>query len=165
MGAAGLALEEPAAADPRPMELVRFRSPLPEGDRLFVRSGVLHLAAYSPLHESYGTDVLLARIDPALDLGQFQYHTDPHGLPLAFCNWAWLSDTVLADVAATGRDLMSEEFRCGEHPFFYEFLAPFGHARAAVRALRSLPDFAGRSIPAIRGARADGGPRVRTFRF
>lgn len=154
----------PSSVAAGPLELASFRSPLSEGNRLIVLSGVLHLASYSPLHESYGSDVLMARIAPSLALGQFQYHTDPDGLPLAFCNWVWLSEDVLAEVTATERDLGPDEFRCGEHPFFYEFLAPFGHARAAVRALRGLPEFAGRAIPAIRGSR-DGAPRIGIFHF
>ena len=148
-----------------PIELARFPQPPSEVDLLRIRSGVLHLAAYSALHRTYASGVLQKRIDPALALGQFHYHTDTSGLPAAFCNWVWLSRDVLQAVATTGRDLDPHEFRCGELPFFYEFLAPFGHARAVVRALRDRAEFRGRAIPAIRGRRGDGGPLIKTFQF
>lgn len=147
------------------IELVRLPQPLGEGDLLRVQSGVLHLAAYSALHQGYGRGVLATRIDPSLSLGQFHYHTDADGLPMAFCNWVWLSPDVLDAVLATGRDVEPHEFRCGDLPLFYEMLAPFGYVRAVVRALRHRPEFQGRAIPAIRGRRADGGPLVKTFRF
>jgi cytolysin-activating lysine-acyltransferase len=108
------------------------------------------------------------RIDPSLPLQQFRYYTDDDGVPVAFCNWAWLSATVLEEVLATGRDLEPHEFRCGDLPFFYEFLAPFGHCRAVVRDLRTLSFFKDRAIPAIRGeayARLPYIPRVKFFQF
>lgn len=85
--------------------------------------------------------------------------TDVTGVPAAFCNWAWLSEDVLADVLATGRDLHAYEFCCGELPLLYEFLAPFGHFRAAARVVRERPEFRGRTIPALRAAKA-GAPRA-----
>jgi cytolysin-activating lysine-acyltransferase len=148
-----------------PIELVRFASPPGESDLLRIQSGLLYLAAHSDLHRTYADGVLQRRTDPALALGQFHYHTDASGLPVAFCNWVWLSPDVFGAVTSTGRDLEPHEFRCGAAPFFYEFLAPFGHARAVVRALRDRPEFRGRAIPAIRGRRADGGPLVKTFHF
>jgi cytolysin-activating lysine-acyltransferase len=96
------------------------------------------------------------------------YFTDAQGVPLAFCNWAWLNIQVLTDVLATGRDLQEDEFACGDLPFFYEFLAPFGHCRAVVRSLRALPHFQGQRIPAIRGEVYSGSayvPRVQHFQF
>ena len=113
----------------------------------------------------YPVAMLDRRIEPSLRLGQFHYYTDQEGMPAAFCNWVWLNAPVLEEVMATGRDLDPDEFNCGDLPFFYEFLAPFGHCRAVVRALRELPHFSGRRIPAIRGD-ADGGlPRVKYFCF
>jgi cytolysin-activating lysine-acyltransferase len=150
------------------LEQVQIRSPLNESDRLRIASGVLLLCQYSSLHASYPVAMLDRRIDPSLPLQQFLYYTDREGMPVAFCNWVWLNASVLEDVLATGRDLEPAEFKCGDLPFFYEFLAPFGHCRAVVRDLRGLPFFKGRRIPAIRGEAYDRlpyVPRVQYFQF
>jgi cytolysin-activating lysine-acyltransferase len=159
---------EPIAFRRQPLERLTFRTPPSDATALRIMSGVQFLCGYSRLHATYAPEMLDRRISPSLGLGQFHYYTDPRGVPLAFCNWAWLNAAVLDEELATGRDLRTDEFNCGELPFFYEFLAPFGHCRAVVRGLRSLPFFKGRRIPAIRGAiRGDGlfEPRVQYFRF
>ncbi len=152
----------------QPLERVAVATPSSEAAALRVMSGVQFLCAHSRLHASYPPEMLDRRIMPSLTLGQFHYYTGPSGIPLAFCNWAWLDALVLGEALATGRDLEAHEFRCGDLPFFYEFLAPFGHCRAVVRDLRGLPFFNGRRIPAIRGQiRCDGPfePRTRHFQF
>jgi len=149
------------------IERVAIRFPLAEADAVRVASGVFLLSRHSRLHTHYSLETLDRRIAPSLPLGQFHYYTDPRGLPVAFCNWAWLSATVLADVLATGRDLHANEFRCGDLPMFYEFLAPFGHIHAVVRDFRGLPAFKGRRIPSIRAKAGDTSsvPRVRYLHF
>ncbi len=159
---------EPRGLRQQPLERVIVKPPSSEAVMLRIMSGVQFLCGYSRLHARYPPAKLDIRIAPSLVLGQFHYYTDPRGVPLAFCNWAWLNGQVLDEVLATGRDLATDEFRCGNKPFFYELLAPFGHCRAAVRDLRGLPFFKGRCIPAIRGeVRPDGPfePRVRYFQF
>jgi len=150
------------------IERVVFRSPVNETDALRITSGVFFLCRYSNLHTDYSVEQLNRRISPSLRFEQFHYYTDPHGVPAAFCNWAWLNVSVLDDVLASGRDLQADEFQCGDLPFFYELLAPFGHCRAVVRELRCLSFFKGRRIPAIRGEACDGTPkipRVKYFQF
>jgi cytolysin-activating lysine-acyltransferase len=142
--------------------------PLHQIDEWSINSGLWFLSRYSGLHVKYSVEVLHRRTEPSLKLGQFHYYTDSVGVPVAFCNWAWLNASVLDDVLATGRDLKGDEFRCGDLPFFYELLAPFGHCRAVVRELRALPFFKGRCIPAIRGERSESPPqrpRVSYFHF
>jgi len=143
-------------------------TPPSEAAALRIVSGVEFLCGYSRLHAGYPPEMLDRRIAPSLTLGQFHYYADPRGVPLAFCNWVWLNPQVLGEALTTGRDLRAEEFRCGDLPMFYEFLAPFGHCRAVVRGLRGLPCFKGRRIPAIRGELRSGGrfePRVHHFQF
>src|SRR5262245_6250778 len=111
------------------IERVAVTLPLTEADELRVTSGLFHLCRHSGLHARYPADTLACRTAPSLPLGQFHYYTDPLGVPAAFCNWAWLTATVLEEVLTTGRDLRADEFRCGELPFLYEFLAPFGHCQ------------------------------------
>ena len=150
------------------LERVVVAGPLSEVSALRIMSGVEFLSEYSRLHAGYPPDLLDSRVQPSLPLGQFRYYTDPRGVPLAFCNWAWLNPQLLDDVLSTGRDLGLDEFHCGRLPFFYELLAPFGHCRAVVRDLRGLPFFKGRRIPAIRGETRGPEPfrpHVRYFQF
>jgi cytolysin-activating lysine-acyltransferase len=150
------------------LERVQVGTPLTEKDELRIASGVLFLCQYSSLHASYPVEMFNRRIGPSLPLRQFHYYTDREGVPAAFCNWVWLNASVLEDVLATCRDLRPHEFNCGGLPFFYEFLAPFGHCRAVVRDLRGLPFFKGRRIPAIRGEAYDRLPyipRIQYFQF
>lgn len=158
----------PGALSRQPLERAIAGTSLSEAAALRVLSGVHFLCGYSRLHVRYPPEMLDRRIAPSLTRGQFHYHTDPRGVPLAFCNWAWLNTQVLSETLATGRDLQPDEFRCGDLPLFYELLAPFGHCRAVVHNLRDLPFFKGRRIPAIRGAIGDRGPfgpRVQYFQF
>ena len=147
-----------AQRESREVRLASLPTPLSPADKALVLSGVLYLSGHSDLHANYGLVRLYARILPALKLGQFVFCTDAQGAPAAFCNWAWLSEDVLADVLATGRDLHAHEFCCGPLPLLYEFLAPFGHFRATARVVRERPEFQGRTIPALRAAKA-GKPR------
>ncbi|MFL6804038.1 MAG: toxin-activating lysine-acyltransferase [Xanthobacteraceae bacterium] len=149
------------------IERVAITLPLTAADELRITSGVFYLSRHSSLHSLYPVETLHSRIGSALPLGQFHYYTDPLGVPVAFCNWAWLNRSVLDDVLATGRDLEADEFRCGDLPLFYEFLAPFGHCRAVVRDFRRLSLFKSQRIPSIR-AKADDtshAPRVRYLQF
>jgi cytolysin-activating lysine-acyltransferase len=158
----------PRALSRQPLERAIVGTPPSEAAALRILSGVQCLCGYSRLHASYPPQMLDRRIVPSLTLGQFHYYTDPRGVPLAFCNWAWLNPQILGETLATGRDLHPDEFKCGDLPFFYELLAPFGHCRAVVRELRGLPFFRGRRIPAIRGEMRDCEPlglRVQHFQF
>ena len=162
-------IADPLAIAPGPdLECVELAVPLGEKDAMLIASGVLFLSQHSRLHANYPAEMLDRRIGPSLPLRQFRYYTDRRGVPVAFCSWVWLSTLVLDDVLATCRDLEADEFSCGDLPFFYEFLAPFGHCRAVARDLRGLPYFTGRRIPSIRVEMANDGrcvPRVRHIRF
>ncbi len=133
-------------------------------DEVRVLGGVLWLCRFSRLHSGYLVAQLNERIGPSLPRRQFLYFADGSGTPMAFCNWAWLTPTVLEEVIRSGRDVKTEEWNCGELPFFTEFIAPFGHARKVVRALRELGYFKGRNVP-VRGDPVRQGLRVHYLRF
>lgn len=139
-----------APAGGRTVRPVAPAMPPSDLEAIRIASGVFYLCQYSELHTTYSAEMMERRIGPSLRLGQFRYYTDGDGTPLAFCNWAWMSEPMLQDLLATGRDLAPDEFRCGEQPFLYEFLAPFGDCRAVARDLRRLPFFRGRRVPSIR---------------
>jgi cytolysin-activating lysine-acyltransferase len=146
-------------AERQSLRRVDFHQPPPRDEELKVIGSVLWLCRHSSLHAVYSVGMLNCRILPSLPLGQFRLYLDPEGAPFAFCNWVWVNAEVLAELLETGRDLRPEEFKCGDLPFCYEFIAPFGHARAVARDLRQSDEFQGRRIRAIRCKVANDGRR------
>ncbi|CNG67384.1 cytolysin-activating lysine-acyltransferase rtxC [Yersinia enterocolitica] len=57
-----------------------------------IMGGVMLLTQRSPLHRAYFVSEWFQQIYPAITLNQFRYYTDEQGNPLAFCNWAFLSE-------------------------------------------------------------------------
>lgn len=101
-----------------------------------VLGGVLWLCQFSELHANYPAGLLLERVLPSIELDQFRYYEDDRGAPVAFCNWALLSEEILAR-ALRGEDrFRREDWRSGPCRFFPELIAPFGHCRRVIRDLR-----------------------------
>lgn len=129
---------------------VEVSAPPTRDEVLTVLGAVLWLCSHSRLHVHYSVGMLKDRILPSLSLGQFRFYADAEGAPVGFCNWVWVSPDVLAELIKLGRELAPDEFNCGELPFMYEVLAPFGHARVVMRDLRGSPEFRGRRVPGLR---------------
>ncbi|PWW03692.1 cytolysin-activating lysine-acyltransferase [Hoeflea marina] len=125
-------------------------------DQTAVLGGVLWLCRKSTLHQYYPVGMLLQRIVPAIEIGQFRYYETTQGVPIGFCNWAYLSDPLLD--AALHHNLVFEQshWRSGPHIFVPELLAPFGHCRHVVRDLRTNVAPPRQTIWSVRGAVAFG---------
>ncbi len=98
--------------------------------------GVMLLCQHSPLHRRYLVAEWQQRILPSLQFNQFCYYEDEHQRPVAFCNWAFLSDRSRDVILAGEREISLEDWRSGQHIFFPEMIAPFGHARGIACDLR-----------------------------
>ncbi|KMW72893.1 lysine acyltransferase [Photorhabdus luminescens subsp. luminescens] len=98
--------------------------------------GVMLLSQHSPLHRRYLVSEWQQRILPAFELNQFCYYEDEHGRPIAFCNWAFLSEQNRDELLSGERELTHTDWRSGPHIFFPEMIAPFGHGREVARDLR-----------------------------
>ncbi|MDV5224395.1 RTX toxin-activating lysine-acyltransferase RtxC [Providencia rettgeri] len=98
--------------------------------------GVMLLSQYSPLHHRYLVAEWYQRIIPALVLNQFCYYEDDDGNPIAFCNWAFLSESTRNELLSGCREISLSDWHSGQHIFIPEMIAPFGHARAVVSDLR-----------------------------
>lgn len=103
---------------------------------LKVMGGVVWLAQASKLHKNYSVKMLLERVGPALNYGQFRYYETKENLPLAFCCWCYMNDKSLEDILVTGREPELNEWDAGENLYFVEMIAPFGHLRNVIRDLR-----------------------------
>jgi cytolysin-activating lysine-acyltransferase len=116
-----------------------------------IMGAVVWMMQSSPLHRNYSVEMLLKRIGPSLQNNQFRYYEDPQRGPIAFCNWAFLSDNSLNQIISTGRDPEAHEWASGKNPYFVEMIAPFGHCRRVVRDLREAVFSKGQRGFAIRG--------------
>jgi cytolysin-activating lysine-acyltransferase len=132
-----------------------------------IMGSIVWMAQNSVLHKNYSVEMLLKRIGPSLQIDQFRYYEDPSRGPVAFCNWAFLSDEILNEIVATGRDPEVHEWNSGENIFFVELIAPFGHCHRVVRNLRDEVLPRGQRVFAIHGQVYHDRPnaiRLRKFR-
>ena len=114
------------------------QAPAPQAimqQRMKLLGSILHLMMHSPLHRMYSVGALEDRIIPSLFHDQFRYY-EINGTPVGFVNWAWLSDALESQYCTGQYELSLDEWVGGDHLWFPEFIAPFGHASAIVRDLR-----------------------------
>ncbi|WP_340479156.1 RTX toxin-activating lysine-acyltransferase RtxC [Vibrio anguillarum] len=115
--------------------------------------GILLLSQYSPLHQRYLISEWQQRIMPSFELNQFCYYEDEQGRPIAFCNWAFLSEQVRELLLSGEREIEAADWCSGDHIYIPEMLAPFGHGRQIVNDLRQrvfLP-WKGQKVCTVRG--------------
>jgi cytolysin-activating lysine-acyltransferase len=104
--------------------------------RLQMVGSITHLMMSSPLHRQYKILDIAERFIPALLHNQFRYY-EIDGNPIGFVNWAWLTDEAQEKFQTGQYVLKVEEWTGGKNLWFLEFIAPFGHARAIVKDLRT----------------------------
>ncbi|MEL6353883.1 MAG: toxin-activating lysine-acyltransferase [Cyanobacteria bacterium J06627_28] len=105
-------------------------------NRIHLLGSLLHLAMHSPLHRQYTLNELEEQFVASLLHDQFRYY-EVAGSPVGFVNWAWLTDELSRKYSTGQYTLALDEWQGGSQLWFPEFIAPFGHARAMVRDLRS----------------------------
>ncbi|EKO3562960.1 RTX toxin-activating lysine-acyltransferase RtxC [Vibrio fluvialis] len=115
--------------------------------------GIILLSQHSPLHRRYLVIEWIERILPAFELNQFCYYEDEHERPIAFCNWALVSDQVREELLSGVREISQSDWHSGPHIYIPEMIAPFGHGREVVNDLRRrvfLP-WKGQKVCTVRG--------------
>lgn len=139
---------------------------------------VLWLCGHSPLHRRYPVHILHDRFLPSLAQRQYVMCKEEDGRPLGFCNWIYLPEKRMREIAGAKRDVQQSDWWIAaetgqEHQaelqlFFPEFLAPFGHCRQLVRYLRQQVFPRGTTGISIRGRIAMPGeralPKVKHFK-
>ena len=76
-------------------------------------------------------------IIPALIHKQFRIYFDEQQNPAGLATWVWLNDDAKAKVLNNQGPLEFEEWQSGEHLMFNDYIAPWGHAKAILKDLRS----------------------------
>lgn len=80
---------------------------------------------------SVDTDIV-----PALLHGQSKLYFDEHQNPVGFATWAWLDDEAKEQLLANTDPLSVNQWNCGKHLMFADFVAPWGHTRGILNDLR-----------------------------
>ena len=107
------------------------------GQLMAVMGTAVLLARGSDLHARYRVAQLVDRLWPSLLRGQYALYTEKDsGKPVGFCNWAWISDAVLAEYK-NNRPVKPEDWDSGEVLFFQEIIATEGHLRHMTRDIRN----------------------------
>lgn len=105
-------------------------------NNLAIMGSIVLLSLFSKLHSKYSIGYLASRIKPSLQSNSFRYYYDEAKQPIGFVCWTFLSDAVLKEVLATGRDILQHEYNSGDNIFFTEILAPFGHIGVIYKDLK-----------------------------
>lgn len=91
----------------------------------------------SPLHRGYQVRDIADIILPAINLNQFRIYRDSKKQPIAFITWGKLSTAVEQRYLGGDAVLSEQDLASGEHLYFMDFIAPYGHAKRVVRDLRT----------------------------
>lgn len=103
---------------------------------------MLWLASKTPNFSKMRLNAVVRSFELALSSGDFRIYRTGDGQPLACVCWVWLSeDTEERAIAALSSDVdggadLDAALIGGDRLWFYNFIAPFGHARQVVRDLR-----------------------------
>lgn len=147
-------------ANPAPAPAVTPGSGSTE-EKMLLLGEAAFLFLQSPPHLHYRMHQFAAHSLVPLRLNQFRIYRGPKG-PVGFVAWAWLDDARSARYADGDTALAANDWRCGPHLWFVEFLAPFGHARRMVDDLRG--GLFRREVARARRVRASDG-RVQLMRW
>lgn len=140
---------------------------VPMGEQTAVLGGLLWLCQHSPLHRHYPVGMLVDRVAGSVELNQYRYYVAESGHPVGFCNWALLCEADLARALAGDLEFGRAHWRSGDHFFFPELIAPFGHCRRIIRDIRTNIVPSNVRCWSVRGQIHDGAspPRFRTQRY
>jgi len=84
---------------------------------------------------------------PPIVLDQCRLYTKS-GLPYAFVTWAFVNDQVDARLRSQQPKIAPHEWKCGEHVWIIDAVAPFGQLEESLKELRETM-FSGRKVSAL----------------
>jgi cytolysin-activating lysine-acyltransferase len=82
------------------------------------------MMAQAPYHGQFKLGRYLTReVLPAVERGQCAGYVDGDGQAVGFVSWAFLDEQSHTEILATGRSLRSDEWTCGPHLFFNDWIS------------------------------------------
>ncbi len=112
-------------------------APLPESVATY---GALSLlAAHCPLHKSYSAELLNRLFLPAIEHKSVRIFRTATNQPCAALIWARLSSHVSSRMLSHNCPPKAKEWNSGDHLWFLDIIAPFGHGKDIARNLARNP--------------------------
>ncbi|MGN7612475.1 toxin-activating lysine-acyltransferase [Magnetococcales bacterium HHB-1] len=84
------------------------------------------LCYFSKVHRLYSLAMIQERFYPSISHNAFRFYFYDQW-PLAFINWAWVSDAVHQKKLTLEYDAEPDQWMEGQHLWFMEIIAPFNH--------------------------------------
>ena len=109
-------------------------------DRHLLALGKLHfLAAFCPLHRRLPAAALARIFVPAANADSVRFFENEKGDTCAALIWARLTDEAAGRMLRDSRPPDAADWAAGDHLWFLDLLAPFGHARIVARHIARNP--------------------------
>ena len=97
---------------------------------------ILSLMIASDFHQPYVIGDFATAILVPIHLNQFKLYKK-NDVPIGFVSWAFLSDDISHQYGQGKYHLEFSDWRSGDHLWFVDFIAPYGHVRSIIRDLKS----------------------------
>jgi len=95
-----------------------------------------YLLSFSKKHKHFNASSYMSvEICPARTFSQLRIYNDSESNPVGFVTWAYVDSIVKGELVKFSRALMSDEWNCGSHLFFNDFVAPWGGVREILNEL------------------------------
>jgi len=111
----------------------------PSDAHLLALGKLAFLAGFCPLHRRFPGHALSALFFPAVNNNAVRFFEDGNGATAAALIWARLSDEVSERMLIERIPPTSEEWVAGEHLWFLDLIAPFGHGKQVARHIARAP--------------------------
>ena len=102
----------------------------------------MRLMSQSDYHRNWDMATFDAEITAAILNSQYQIYFDEQDNPIGLATWAWISDKCRQHLIEEQGALKFNDWKSGEHLLFNDYIAPWGHAKAILKDLRTnvFPD-------------------------
>ncbi|WP_170419304.1 toxin-activating lysine-acyltransferase [Ruegeria atlantica] len=108
---------------------------LPNPERMKQIGQICFLVSQSRLHGAMRYRQIERRLFYPLSIGQGRLFMQGENAPLSFVTWAWVNEEVDARLTNDPDDIKPNEWNCGEHLWFMDFIAPYGRVREIITHL------------------------------
>ena len=100
------------------------------------------LMSQSEYHRNWDMATFDAEITAAILNSQYRIYFDEQDNPIGLATWAWISDECRQHLIEEQGALKFNDWKSGEHLLFNDYIAPWGHAKAILKDLRTnvFPD-------------------------
>lgn len=95
------------------------------------------LMSQSEYHKKWSMKNFDLEIVTPLLHNQLKIYFDENQNPVGLASWAWIGDEQKKRVLADKGVLDFDEWHSGKHLLFHDYIAPWGHAKAILKDLRT----------------------------